>query len=61
MRLPLGAVNRLARDGGHQQRGSGENLDDFLLFQAHNIFELGVAKTGWRGTLSTDFCNGLNG
>ena len=32
-RLPLGPVNRLARDGGHQQRGSGKNLDDVLLFQ----------------------------
>jgi hypothetical protein len=30
-RLPLRPVNRLACDGGHQQRGSGENLDNVLL------------------------------
>jgi hypothetical protein len=36
-RLPLRPVNRLARDGGHQHRGNGENLDNVPLFQAHGV------------------------
>ena len=36
-RLSLGPVNGLARDGGHQQRGSSENLDNVLLWAAASM------------------------